>query len=528
MAGAWWLAGWAGVMLVAVVLLAVIVTPLVGVGIAVFDDDAIATDVIQPPAWGTLLARSVVLAGLAGLLAVVLGIAPGWWLATSRPAWRPVWLGLILTPLLLPPQVYAYAWSLAEGALATGGGSGFSPWERLLRAGWISAAWLWPVPALLIAQGWRATGRSVLTTALLDTSAGWAFVRAVLPSLRPFLLAGFCVVFAVAMLEYPIPHFSLARVYATELMLLATVNVPFGQIIRWALPGMIAVFAMFMVAAWILRSTDLWGETGEESEMRIVSRWSRSGAWSLRLVAVGVWLIAIGVPLVMMLRRYRRPDVWTAAFSTFREEWLASLMAAGLAGVLAIVMAGGTVLLMRASSARWVRWLARKGVWGMALTALLPPVVLGIGFVKVVNSSEVSRYLYQSTLVVWSAGLAARYGALVVVILLLAWGRHAREEIEQASVDGANAFRVMGHILLPRMVRPLAAAGLVVALLAMFEVAITQLVGPLVFPSMAVTLLSQMHYGGDDVVIATCLVIMGAGLVLVQICGWLWPRGDQA
>jgi len=61
-------------------------------------------------------------------------------------------------------------------------------------------------------------------------------------------------------------------------------------------------------------------------------------------------------------------------------------------------------------------------------------------------------------------------------------------------------------------------------LLSLYEVVVTHLVGPVGYPSLAMTLLNHMHYGRDDVVIATSLMACGGGLALTLVCGWLLVR----
>ena len=68
---------------------------------------------------------------------------------------------------------------------------------------------------------------------------------------------------------------------------------------------------------------------------------------------------------------------------------------------------------------------------------------------------------------------------------------------------------------------------LIVAFLAMFEIVVTQLVGPVGYPSIAMNLLGQMHYGRDDVVITTAIAIMVSGVIIMQICGPLLTRWEK-
>jgi hypothetical protein len=96
--------------------------------------------------------------------------------------------------------------------------------------------------------------------------------------------------------------------------------------------------------------------------------------------------------------------------------------------------------------------------------------------------------------------------------------------VEQARSDGAGSIGVLAHILLPMFAPVLVAAGLIVAVLAMFEIVVTHLVSPVGSQGLSLTLLNHMHYGRDDVVIATSLTACGAGLLLTMLCGWLLVR----
>jgi iron(III) transport system permease protein len=192
-------------------------------------------------------------------------------------------------------------------------------------------------------------------------------------------------------------------------------------------------------------------------------------------------------------------------------------------GLLAIALSAGTVMLARATRRRW--WNA--GAMLAVLAAVMPPAALGVGFIMIFNRVEGVSTLYTDTPWVWILALLARYGAVAVLITWLALRRRGITTAEQARVDGADGLGVLAHVLVPLAAPSLAAAGVIVAALAMFEVVVTQLVGPVGWPSIAMTILGHMHYGRDDVVITTSLAMVAAGFVLTQLCGWLLVRRER-
>jgi len=184
------------------------------------------------------------------------------------------------------------------------------------------------------------------------------------------------------------------------------------------------------------------------------------------------------------------------------------------------------VLAGQATTRGWLRLGARAGLLATLLAAAMPPAALGIGFVTIYNGLEAVRPVYTDTPVVWSLSLVGRYGAVAALITWLAVGRRGITAAQQAQTDGAGGADVVAFVLLPMVAPSLLAAGLIVAVLGLFEVVVTQLVGPVGFPSIAMTILGHMHYGRDDVVIITSLAVVAAGIILTQICGRLLVRRE--
>lgn len=514
-------------------LLAAVPLPFIGIGMAVLGHESPVNDprIILPSS--VLLARSITLCTVATVGALVLGLWPAAVLgSTKRRAW-PLVLGLTLTPLLVPPQVYAYAWGLLPGIggvlgsfVPAGPSAPTSGLGAAAKAGAISAGWLWPVVTLIVAVGWRAAGRSAYALAVLDTTPARAWWFAVLPSLRPYMLAAGCIVFAVTLTEYAIPHFALARVYATELMALVDIAAAPAEIVRMAAQPVAVMIALGLLVGWSLRAMRDWQflGTGEDELGNGRSIWiGGPGAGFRAAVGAGVvWMLSLGLPVAAMLIALHRWNVWGEAFSVFGRQWRASLQVSVLVAAASVLIAIATVLWWRASGWRWLKW---PGATVFA-TALAPPAALGVGLILVFNRPGGLGYLYDKTLTVWCLGLIGRYAAIAVLVTWLATSRRDMAAIEQARNDGAGSMEVLAHILLPAVWPALLAGGLIVGMLSLFEIVMTQVVGPVGYPSPAVTILNHMHYGRDDVVIATSLTVLVVGVAVTLAAGRLlwWNR----
>jgi len=518
---------WATMMVCVVgwlVLAGAVVAPLAGMAWAAAFPGGVAERPVVLESAGVLLARSVYLAAIAAAGAILLGLWPGAVLGSANERSLPILWGLVLAPLLIAPQIYAYAWELASGPTGVlhgwlPGAASAGPWSGATRAGLISAGWLWPIVAMMVGAGWRSAGRNVYALAILDTSPAGAYLRAVLPVLRHHLAAAGCLVFAVALIEYAIPHLTLSRVWSTELLLLVDAGAPPRQIVALAMQVTLVVLVLVGAAAVSLRATTAWQAIDVDDAAEQAGRHLGSGRLA-RAGFVVVWLATVGLPIAAMWASIRRPSAWGEALTLFAREWTVSLAVAACAGLLAVALATGTMMLYRASGSRWLQWAPGASL----VSAIVPPAALGVGFIIVFNLPGFLGDLYDRTPVVWCLSLVARYGAVAVLIAWLALGRRSIAAVEQARVDGATSIEVLGYVLLPMLAPSLLAAGLVVMLLSLFEVVVTHLVGPVGYPSLAMTLLNHMHYGRDDVVIATSLTACGGGLVLTLLCGWLLVR----
>lgn len=507
------------------VFLAGVVMPWVGMGMAFADPRWISTAEARVPSTASLLIRSLFLSASATAGALLLGLMPAAVLASCRGGTATTIFGLILAPLLVPPQVYAYAWQMATGPTglliaADGGGGWRGELDRALRAGMVSAAWLWPVVSLIVAAAWKSAGRAVYNLALLDASPVQAFTRAVIPGLRPQLFAAGSVVFCITLLEYAIPHLILVRVYATEFQVLIDAAAPAGQVVRMAAHVGVLIALVALFNRWALWSAAGWQEmdSNDAAETAGGGQWRLWPAW---LVFAAVWSVSCVLPMVTLLRELHPSARWEMGFKLFAREWgwsvLVSLLAAAMAAALAVaIMLFGII-----SRRRGAGWLCAPAV----MTALVPPAALGIGFVVVFNRPGPLGMLYRDTLWIWSLALAARYAVIVVCIVLMAVGRRRMVLVDQARADGADAIDVVGRVLLPIIGPSLLAGGLIVVVLSLFEVVITQVVGPVGYPGIGMAILAQMHYRRDDVVITTSILVMAAGLLATQVVGRLLARG---
>ncbi len=429
-------------------------------------------------------------------------------------------LAATLVPLLIPPYAYTYAWNIVLGLPALRDTPLAS---SSARAWWVTVSWLWPLPALMLASGWRRTGRPVMELALLDASPGRAFLHAGLPAMRPYAVASLMVVFFISVADSSVSDLSLLRTYAWVLLSSAQVRVPLGAVVIQAWPVLAALVVAAVIAAVEVRAVARWGETHDEALSPRVSR-----SFGALFSVVAVLAVTVLVPIAALLLSLRRPEAWWVSVRTLLPEWRGSLAIGLVVGLLCGVVAAWFGATRWRTG--WSRRLAAVAVIGVVLTGVLPGAVTGHAAAWAYNRMDWlhracealtgDAYAYEPA--VWVLGLTGRFAFVALVLAYFAGRRVPGSLADQMRVDGGGFAEVWTHVWLPGVWSTLLVGGLIGAALVLGEVIISTLLCPPGNWSIAVTLLNQMHFGRYDQTVASTLLLVAPALVLAPVfAGWM-------
>jgi len=499
--------------------------PVCAIIIKAAGTDTIPSKLALRPAQVELVGRSAGLAASATAIAFVLSLGPAYVMGAGG-AGRSVLTALSLVPLLTPPYIHAYAWSLL---FARAGGLG----EWLYRTGpgrwlqgeplavWVLAGWLWPIFALVIATGWRRTGRMLIQPALLDATRWRAMLRIGLPVLRAPIAAAAAVVFVLGLTEFTIPQLNNVMVYAGDLFGQADgLGVRAGAIVwrSWPLVALIGVAGLVVAAA--VRSMRSWGpsEPADPGQGRAF-RAGKLGAF----FGAGVIGLTVGAPIVVLLCRLQEPGAVVLAAVDFGWHWRDSAL-------IALAVAAGAVLVALASgdgvAGRWV-------LVGAGVLAVLPAAVVGQSLVESVVDLESigplsapAAAIYDQTPLVQCIGLLGRFAFLAIFLVRTALHHQPTDLVDQARTDGASRLEALALVRWPTAAGAIGTAGLLVGVLALPEVAVSALTRNVRTSWLAMSLYNHMHYGRDDAVIGTCLLMIAPAVAAVMAIQARWVRRD--
>ena len=478
-----------------------------------------------------LLGRTIGYNALVAVIAVGLGLPVAAVIGRGRGVIAAVIVCVLPAALLLPSIVYAYGWM--QVLRVTGAYPVPGTWGDVLRCVWTLGTWLWPIPAAIVGLAWRRMDSDLQQQALMDGG----YWRVVGRQLAGPMAAALGVALVLAMQEFAVYEPTGISVVATEVRTvfetgspgLATGSIAAvqsgmvapGDQRRNAAAALLTAGPLLLIMAglalgvrWVIGKT----QPGERVEagpvpVAIAAGW---GAKGLAILVIGVTLI---LPLVAMVTSIKRPFDADRIVRTFGSSAGGTLAVAGVAGAVAAGLAVCGI----------VRRVSRGPLVLGVMTFLVGGQLLAIALVRIYNQPRSSpawwaaHWVYNGPGIVVMAYLA-RFGWLAVWASRGTWGPRWREVREMAAIDGAGPGETARRIIWPLAWPVVAAAGVLIVLLSMTEVAATVILNP-VSPRMFIPeLMSWVHKLRDDdmlegslllAAMVVCLAGVGVGMVWI-------------
>jgi len=467
--------------------------------------------------------RSFLLSGLIAAVAVLLGYQPGRLLGTAH-AHQDILILLLLMPLLLPRYVLYYAWSLlltpnTDLGTYLAGRPEIARAVYALTSSAVLVLWYWPLAALLIAQGWRNIDRQIWDSARLDARSAATFRDITLPLLaRPLMLA-LAVCFVLCLSEFATFHLAGIQTIGTELAVLYQQTGSHSQVARAAWP---VAAAAFVLALMLARSVRSWAPSAPPlGSVRGTSQRSR---WVLLLVLIGV---SLGAPVALLVANVTDTTALRQFVALHVDDLAWSLVIAAAAAAMAHLIAfgvsafgaghgrGGAVASSMPKS--FLRQVAGFVVLLTVFLAMLVPASLvAVSLLEMMTAGGLPTALRSGWYIV-SAGQAARFAGVALILITLTKSSHHRQLTEMASLDGAQGLKAWWYVHWPQTWPVLLGSFILIVMLSMTELSATMVLLPPGLPNFAQRLLNQMHYLGDQQVIASCLVLTCLFVVLAAV-----------
>jgi ABC-type Fe3+ transport system permease subunit/DNA-binding beta-propeller fold protein YncE len=456
--------------------------------------------------------RSFALAAAIAAMAVLLGWVPGRLLGTCRSC-KDLLLLLLLIPLVLPRYVLYYAWTLLLSPTTRLGiylssRAGLARFVGTFTSTSVLILWYWPLAALLLAQGWRNIDRQIWNCASLDADGFKRFRKITLPLLtRPLLLAfGAC--FVLSLSEFATFDLAGIRTVGTELAVLYELTGSEGALGRAAWP---VVGAALILAIALGKSLCTWELPS--AALGTVEFKAQGWRWIVLSGLVGISLIA---PLVLLVSNVADMQALSQFFKLHFDELGWSLAIAGFAAVMAYFIAFGALRCPQLWCGTIGSGLSLVVRTTILLAMFVPASLVAASLIRMLAVCDAPSGLRQAWYLV-SAGQAARFAGVALILLLLTRYPYERQLSEMASLDGASRPTAWWYVHLPHTWPVLVGTFILIVMFSVTELSATMVLLPAGLPNFAQRLVNQMHYARDQQVIASCLVLYGVFLVLAAV-----------
>lgn len=469
------------------------------------------------------LGRSLYVASLATVLAMVLGGPFGWAVARYRLLARRALLTASLLPVLLPPYAAALAWSLLlarEGALN----------RTLLLSGWVSspisafgsaelaAAVLglayWPVVAWFTLFAARSVPRDLDDAARLHLRDGAAARWAAGQPLQRSLPAAALLVFLLALADFGVPNSLGVRTYPVEIVSRFQLDRDAAVVARLAAPLLALVVPLVMLHYILLNRAFGIAESGGPSPLPLRSRGGALAGTGWCVCVLGVSAV---IPLAALISYSLPLDTYPEVWAESADHFANTALTAGAGAILST------------AAALWYGWSARGRrlhALDLALTLpyAIPASLIGVALIRMLNRPGPPEWLYTSAgALVWL--YAAYFYPFAHRSLQPAFGQVDADLVDEGTVLGANGWMQFRHAAWP-VLRPYAAiGGGLVAVLAAREMDATALLRVPGGDTIAFRIHDYLHFAPVPKVAALCVVLVALSLAVAAALG-RWALRD--
>jgi iron(III) transport system permease protein len=461
-----------------------------------------------------LLGNTLGLALAVTACATALSLPLAWLTTRTNLPGRPVWTALLCLPLALPTFVSGYVLLAAFG---TGGAleEPLARWGLPVPPvygfpGALLALTLSTYPYLFLAlrAGLLAQDPALLESAWsLGLTPARAFWRVTLPLLRPAFASGALLVGlyvlsdfgAVALVQYD----AFSRIIYMQYE--GAYDRAYAALLGLAL---VAVTVVVLALEELAR-----GRAGYHRSARGASRATlpvRLGLWTVPALLLCSGVVAFGVGLPVGILLYWGLRGLASGEATLLGPGLNSVMASGLAALLAVVAALPLAVLGARFPGRLTTLLERSAYVGYAL----PPIVLALSLVFF--GINVTPFLY-GTLAMLLLGYLVRFLPQAVGALRGALQQISPHLSEVAATLGHSPPSVLARVTAPLMAPGLLAGAALVFLTAMKELPATLLLAPIGFDTLATRVWSATAEGQFAQAAPPALVLLAVSAVSVGL-----------
>jgi len=470
-----------------------------------------------------LIGRSVALGAGAMGVALLLGTATGFATTRVRFPGRRLLFALLVLPILIPGYTYALAWVdwLAPGGvpppIGTAAEARRSPVYSLGAAIVVLGLHLFPWVHVVAGAGFAATERRLDEAGRFALGGAARFARITLPLVAGVLAAAGLFVFVLGLKNQGVPELLRQRVFATEILIAYQLFLDERQAALKGLAGLLVALAALGLALWLaLRRRRIgieglsapWrGEAGEGE-----GRSERGRAVAAAGLALAVFGVAFVAPMFILVRAAGAWENYRIVLASAQAQIVTGLATAAAVATACVALG----FLLAEIVVRAKGFAAALIVVAVFVLFALPAPVLDIGLIRFWNRPGPLGAVYDSPAML-VLGQTAAFLPIAVIGLWVARRRIAPHLLEAAELAGLPWRTIAGRIVAPLLRGWFAALWAIVFVLALNDVEAAVLLAPPGGDTIAVRIMTLLHYAPDAQVAALCVVQVALAATVIGV-----------
>lgn len=455
----------------------------------------------------TRLIRSFLCATLVAAAATAIGVPLGLSWAAGRGRFHAFLAVLSITPLVLPPYVYALAWIEIAGAARASGVAPELSLYSLSGVVLVQSLRLAPVAAGAIWLAVRFADSSQVEAALLGRGRGAAFMSVVVPARLPVLIAAPLLTFILAFSDYAIASLLQVDLYPIDIQTRFSAHFDSAGAFALTLPilAIAAVALLVWVAVARRGSSAADSDTGGATDAIPLVPLRVAMACTAGFIAV-----ALGGPLSVAILRTGSSRALVEAFQSLSSEMAFSIGIALACALTALLLSMAIAVCFRRVAPLWV---------AAAIPLLVTGPAFGIGAILLWNHADWRGAVYDSPTILVLTG-TARVAVIGMMGAAVGLAARPRDLDHAAELAGRSMLSRLLHISLPMAAPALLLAYALMMLFAFADVDTAALVAPPGSTPLAVRIAGLLHYGPSDFIHAASLLSAAVALVTMGLAAF--------
>lgn len=443
-----------------------------------------------------LLANSLSLAFLVAVSAMLIGVLVALYLWRFKSGVGRYLRWLIILLVSLPPYIHALSWMSVLGRLK------IMPAEGFWVSWWVELMAYLPLAVGLSLFGLDAVEPVLIEAGRLARPDIETLKKIILPLAFPAISACAGLLFLLSLMDFSIPSLFSINVYALEIFAeYSATNDPIRALLLGApLLALAVIVIMFVQRSIRSAALTIGRPAGREPAFLIFPEWLN---W-LQKSALMIIIIQILVPLISLIASAGSLKSVAQSALQAKNEITFSFWLSITAGLLCLAPACAMAeeLTDRGTGNYW---------WFLVVLALvIPGSLVGAGLILLPVGVWLPVIAYLS-----------RFLPLAALVILAKLRRTDPLLVEASRVHQPDNFSGWWRVRLPLLGPGLWAAGCLVFIFSLGELAATIMVTPPGYNTLAVRIYNYLHYGASAQVAGLCLVMaaifLGTGALMLLI-----------